>query len=134
MLFSALSNMPCLRGVTVRVTDKEGNDLPEYGVQHLRLGVRGPKVSAYIQSKVCTFLGLSLLLRSNSESEYIVLALGSIKVHDNVSSNVWMLTQQCVQTDVQFQVSVQPRIPFIDADNPESESEAEAGIKKLKTH
>ncbi|KAL8649029.1 MAG: hypothetical protein Q9210_004641 [Variospora velana] len=39
-------NMPQLRNVTVHVTDEEGNDLEEWGVQSLR----GSKVSAYIKS------------------------------------------------------------------------------------
>ncbi|KAL8672979.1 MAG: hypothetical protein Q9168_002573 [Polycauliona sp. 1 TL-2023] len=38
--------MPQLQGVTVRVTDVEGNDLEEWGIQKLR----GNKVSAYIKS------------------------------------------------------------------------------------
>ena len=48
--------MPSLRGLTVHVTDKEGNDLKEWGVQRLRSpthgSVNGARVSAYIQSTV----------------------------------------------------------------------------------
>lgn len=38
--------MPQLRNITVHVTDGNGNDLEEWGVQNLR----GNKVSAYIKS------------------------------------------------------------------------------------
>ena len=40
--------MPQLRGITVRVTDAEGNELEEWAVQHLR---KQPKVSAYIKAQ-----------------------------------------------------------------------------------
>lgn len=59
------STMPSLRGVTVYVTDKEGNNLPEWGVQHLRRHANGSlkseKVSAYIQSTVCVNLSYAPL-------------------------------------------------------------------------
>lgn len=42
--------MPSARGLTVHVTDRRGQNLPEFGVQHLRQRANGEKVSAYVQS------------------------------------------------------------------------------------
>ena len=48
--------MPSLRGLTVHVTDSQGNDLPEWGVHHLRQHIDGEKVSSYVESTVCIYL------------------------------------------------------------------------------
>ena len=58
--------MPHLRGITVYVTDSQGKNLQEWGIQYLRQHTETNRVSAYIQST----------------------------------------------TDVSFQVSLQPEIPF----------------------
>ena len=44
--------MPSLRGLTVHVTNKEGQSLDELGEQFLRKTANGEKVSAYIKSTV----------------------------------------------------------------------------------
>ena len=75
--------MPQLQGITVHVTDDQGNNLPEWGIQHLR---QGDRVSAYIQST----------------------------------------------TDAAFQVSVQPRIPWIDSNNPPSDNEFRGNLRYMR--
>ena len=42
--------MPQIRGISVHVTDPLGDNLQEWGVQHLRKHTKGERVSAYIQS------------------------------------------------------------------------------------
>ena len=64
--------MPHLRGVTVHITDCRGKTLPEWGIQYLRQGIGGRKVSAYVQST----------------------------------------------TDVTFQISLQPNVPFTESPIP----------------
>ena len=52
--------MPHLRGVTVHITDCRGKNLPEWGIQYLRQGIGGRKVSAYVQSTTDVVFQISL--------------------------------------------------------------------------
>ena len=68
-----VQKMPHLRGVTVHITDSRGKNFPEWGIQYLRQGIGGRKVSAYVQST----------------------------------------------TDVAFQISLQPNLPFTESPIPD---------------
>lgn len=70
--------MPHLRGVTVHVTDSQGKNLQEWGIQYLRQHTETNRVSAYIQST----------------------------------------------TDVSFQISLQPEIPFPQPDTLRGENDS----------
>ena len=52
--------MPECRGITVHVTDVNGQSLPEWGVQHINRNHRGSRVSAHIQSTTDAIFEISL--------------------------------------------------------------------------
>ena len=52
--------MPHLRGITVHVTDSQGKNLQEWGVQYLRQHTETKRVSAYVQSTTDASFQISL--------------------------------------------------------------------------